>query len=121
MSPEAANICLIDDMRVVIDGMKSIFDTSDHTVVLTAMTPEEGLKAVDEFKKLKVQVVILDTKLVFGDFKGVESGKILEKIREVAPDVKVISVSSGETLEGADVKLYKTFSREEIIDIVNNI
>ena len=79
------------------------------------MTPEEGLKAVDKFKEKEVQIVLLDTVLVPGNSEGDESRKILEKIRKVAPEVKVISFSSDDILEGTDSKLTKDFSREELI------
>lgn len=121
MSPERANICLIDDTPVAIHGLQSIFETSDHKVLLTAQTKEDALKAVDQFKEHRIEVVILDTKLVIGDSEGKEAKEVLEKIRSVAPDVKVITMSSGEPLEGGDLKMHKTYSREQLIDAVNRL
>lgn len=122
MCPERARICVIDNEPLYIQALTIVFETSDdHQVVASAQTIEDAVLLVDKFKELDINVVILDTKLKSGDDEGVKSKKILKKIREVAPNVKVISMSSGTPLKGSDVQMYKHYSREEIIDVVTNL
>lgn len=121
MSPENANICIIDDTPWYITGLKKVFENSDHKVLLTTSTKDEALELVDRFEQNEIDIVLLDTKLVPGDEEGRESGEILKKILKVAPNVKVITMSSGHPLEGGDVKITKLFSRRQIIDTVTNI
>lgn len=121
MSPEKANICIVDDDSIVIYGLTTLFETSDHKVVLTAKTKEAALELIDSFKEKKIDVVILDTKLEDRDYEGKASKEILDKIRQEAPDVKVITMSSGTPLPGGDIRMTKTYSRQELMDAVNSL
>lgn len=121
MTPEKAHICIVDDTPIALEGLERQLETSDHEVILTAQTKDEALKVIELFEEYKINVVLLDTKLVFGDFEGKQAKIVLDQIRSVAPSVKVLTMSSGKPLDGGDAKISKDASRDQIIDLINNL
>jgi DNA-binding NarL/FixJ family response regulator len=78
------------------------------------------LKAIESFKQKGVQVVTLDSNLNTPYSRPGDDGReILEKIKEIHPEVKVISLSI-DPIEGADAKISK-MDVETLENIVTNL
>lgn len=89
--PPKARIFHLDDRKTNRTGLAELLKYSGHEVVLDAGSLPEGLAAVERFRDLKINVAVLD-----GDLHGNPEGgrTVLRKIREVAPDVKTVGLSS---------------------------
>ena len=81
-----AKILVVDDDPSICQAMIAFFsDWKGHTVY-TTQNPEE---AVDLVQKHDPQVVLLDIMM-----PGVHGVEILRRIKQVAPDIKVIMITA---------------------------
>ena len=75
-------IFLIEDNRLLRDGLSAMLTAQGLTVVATARSGEEALR---EVARVKPQVVLLDSALADRD-----SARFVKEVREAFPEVKVI-------------------------------
>lgn len=75
-------IFLIEDNRLLRDGLSAMLSSQGLSVVATARSGEEALR---EVARVKPQMVLLDSAL--GDR---DSARFVKEVREAFPDVKVI-------------------------------
>jgi len=72
-------VCLIDDNRLLRDGLSAMLSARGLTVVATAHSGPEAMK---EFGRVKPQLVLLDSALADRGF--------VQELRQTYPDIKVI-------------------------------
>ena len=84
LSPMARSVAvfLIDDNRLLRDGLSAMLSAKGLSVVATARSGEEALR---EVARVKPQLVLLDSAL--GDR---DSARFVKEVKEAFPDVKVI-------------------------------
>ncbi|MFA6281793.1 MAG: response regulator [Candidatus Omnitrophota bacterium] len=81
-------ILIIDDEIEMLGFLKRIIERTMAVNVLTAQTPEEGIRL---YRENKPDVVFLDLHL--SDIKGTE---VLKKIKEINPQVKAYFITGDE-------------------------
>ena len=116
-----AKVLIVDDAAFMRMMIKDILEKNDFEIVGEA---NNGLVAVDMYKKEKPDVVTMD--ITMPDMDGIAAVK---KIIELNSAAKIIMVSAmgqkpmiKEALEaGAKDFIVKPFDREKIISVLNNL
>ena len=115
-------ILIVDDQRLMCDGLKSMLETNDDIEVVGVAY--DGLQAVRQALQIKPDIILLDIRMPQMD--GVEAvGKIKEKL----PETKVIMLTTFNDREyimnsianGAEGYLLKDMDTDELISSVKNI
>lgn len=104
--PEKAKVFVAEDDPDFLDSLKMVLNDAGHTVTLTANTIEDALSAINNFQIKGIQVASIDGNLRRGVISGSDGRRLVEAIRNTAPDVKIIGMSSG-PIPGVDVDLGK--------------
>ena len=78
-------ILVVDDSSLARRGTRRVLEEAGYTVV----DAEDGLSALERFAIEKPDVVLLDLVM-----KGMYGLDVLQKLREMDPDVRVIVVSA---------------------------
>lgn len=78
-----SKILLVDDHRVVIEGIKSALKEHPEFEVVGEVT--DGLDAVESANTLKPDIMILDISM-----PGLSGVEVAKKIKQVAPKIKII-------------------------------
>lgn len=81
------NILLVEDQKLIRVGLKSIFEDQDEIVV--ASEAETGKEAIEKFRLVKPDVVVMDIGLP--DISGIETAK---RILEINNKAKIIILTS---------------------------
>jgi len=112
-----ANICLIEDTRMIRETLKRILEKIGHNVE-AACDGREGLALFDS---MKFDLVITD--IIMPEVEGIE---VLRTVKSKSPETRVIAMSGGgrvgnmnflklaESL-GADAILYKPVTKKEFM------
>ena len=116
-----ANVLVVDDTAFMRMQIKQILVKEGHSMIGEA---ENGIEAVEQFQKLKPDVVILD--ITMPKMDGIEA---LKKIKEIDPDSKVIICSAVGYQEmlakamqcGAETFIVEPFEAEHLIKAVNKV
>jgi len=116
-----ARILIVDDASFMRGTLKYIVESAQHNVVGMA---KEGGEALELYKKLKPELVMLDILM-----KGVDGLSALKAIRKEEPGAKVIMVTALGQEEkqkearklGASGYIRKPFKQNEIIDEVERV
>ncbi|MDH5738406.1 MAG: response regulator [Gammaproteobacteria bacterium] len=116
-----AKILIVDDASFMRGTLKYIAEGVWHNVVGTA---EEGGEALELYRKLKPDLVILDILM-----KGMDGLSALAAIRKEDPGAKVIMVTALGQEEkqkearklGASGYIRKPFKQKEIIDEIERV
>jgi DNA-binding NarL/FixJ family response regulator len=93
--PTPAKILIADDEKLVRSTLRSLLTEKPNWRVYEAA---DGQAAVDESKRLKPDLVILD--IVMPVMSGIEAAY---EMRRLLPDIKIILMSSHYTVEEAAV------------------
>jgi two-component system chemotaxis response regulator CheY len=115
-----ARILVVDDSSYARGRLRQTLEAHEHTV----FEASSGMQALEGFVVNPPDLVMLD--LTMADLGGME---VLERLREIDPDVKVIVVSADiqrstgrmATEKGAKRFLGKPADPEELIDAVNSV
>jgi two-component system, chemotaxis family, chemotaxis protein CheY len=115
-----AKVLIVDDSGLARRTLRQILESVGCEVV----EAEDGLAALERYFLEKPDVVLLD--LVMRGMYGLD---VLEKLRELDPEVRVVVVSadiqqsSQELVERAGAKAFinKPFDREEILTILDAV
>ncbi|MFP5471468.1 MAG: response regulator [Bacteroidia bacterium] len=119
-----AHIVLVDDHEIVIDSLKYLIENqSNHEVVGKFNQAESALQYIKE-NRLKIEVVVSDIKLP--SMSGID---LTKKIKEFAPQIKVILLSQFSTKEfvvngiknGANGYLLKSTGGVELVASINAV
>ena len=81
----AKKVLVVDDTAVVRKMLKTIYE-NEGWVVLEA---EDGVKAVEIYKRIKPDLVTMDISMVNGD--GITA---TQEIKKIDPDAKIIMISA---------------------------
>ena len=116
-----ANILIVDDAAFMRMMMKDILSKNGYTVVGEA---ENGIKAVEKYKELQPDLVIMD--ITMPEMDGIQSVK---HIKEVKPEAKIIMCSAMgqqamviESIQaGARDFIVKPFQAERVLEAVKKL
>lgn len=111
-------VMIVDDTAYMRNLLKKILESDGYVVVAEA---EDGSDALQFYKRYTPDLVTLDISMPFTN--GV---KVLEKIKAINPDAKVIMVSSSGNKKnvidaakfGASHFIVKPFTREKVLETV---
>lgn len=87
-----AKILVIDDERSIRNVMKEALELEQHKVTCA----EDGFKGLDCLKNEKFDLVFSDIKM-----EGIDGIEVLEKIKELYPEVSVVMISGHGNIETA--------------------
>jgi DNA-binding NarL/FixJ family response regulator len=115
-------VLLVDDHRILRDGVESILTQFDDIEVVGALS--SGEEVVDEFEELKPDVILMD--IVMGGMTGIEATRW---VKERKPETKVILISSEVKKEfvsngikcGIDGYLPKDVDKNTLITAIRNV
>ncbi|UNY97251.1 response regulator transcription factor [Zhouia spongiae] len=119
MSDRRISIVLIDDHSIVVEGLKSLLNTSDMVNVIGEFTT--GSEALHFLEDVYADIVFLDINLP--DINGID---LCRKIRTLLPDTKILALSNHTERNiilqmlnnGANGYVLKNVSREELLKAV---
>ena len=80
------NVLLVDDHILVLDGLRARLELENNINVLG--TANNGLEALDQSKKLKPDVVLMDVSMPV--LNGIEAAK---RFQSEQPDIKILMLS----------------------------
>jgi len=117
MSPKEASVFHFTKKNYALEGVQARLETGKHAVVLSATSINEALEAVGRFEGKNVQVAILD------DFDAEKDDvqTIIQRIRKVAPKVRIIGFSFEGPIRNADASINAYCTTDDLVDIVNKI
>ncbi|MGD8297781.1 MAG: response regulator, partial [Desulfobacterales bacterium] len=113
-------ILVVDDELIVRDSLKEWLVEEGFSVDMAA----SGLEALDQLTKQSYQLMLLDIKM-----PGMDGVEVLQKAREISPELKVIMMTAYATVEtaveamkiGALDYLVKPFDPETMVPMVLRI
>jgi len=117
------NIFVIDDHPVLIEGVKSVFDSSEDKIKVVGFA-FSAKEALSKLKRSSAKVILLDLRMP--EFNGVELCSILKK---EFPDKKVIAFT-GETdtamlfnvwMNKVDAILMKGCNKQELVSTIHAV
>lgn len=116
-----STVLIVDDAKFLREKLKEIFENSGFSVVGEA---ENGLEAVELYKKLKPDIVTMD--ITMPKMNGVEAVKM---IKELYPKAKIIMCSAigqqkmvVEAIEaGAKDFIVKPFDEFRVLEAVKHV
>lgn len=110
------NILLVEDDELLTSALKLSLSKNGHQVMGTA---EDGIEAIDKFKKLEPDIVIMD--LILPKKHGIDT---LKEIIAYNPDAKIIVITGASHMSlitdainaGAFSYLMKPFETKALLD-----
>jgi len=114
-------ILAVDDSRVSLMKIQRLLESTDYTVIASA---QSGVDAIEQYKKVNPDIVLLD--IVMPDMDGVG---VLERLRETDANARVIMVSSMGTQEkvsecvakGAKSFLMKPYEKDDLLRVLETL
>jgi DNA-binding NarL/FixJ family response regulator len=88
------HVLIVDDQKFVRDTLRTLFKTEEPHWELSEAA--DGKEAVAVFRKAEPDVVVLDIVM-----KGMNGVGAAYQMREIAPDAKIVFISSHYTTEDA--------------------
>ena len=104
--PEKAKVFIAEDDADFLDTLRPVLEDAGHTITFTADSLESALSAIGDFKRLGIQVAIVDGNLNPNVRSGTDGRQLVNTIRRLSPDVRIIGMSSG-SIPNVDVDLGK--------------
>ncbi len=101
--PEKARVFVNEDRPDWQRTIGSELEKAGHIVVGKATSFDQAYDAVETYGRLKVQAATVDGSLTEKN----DGDRLAARIRERAPGVKIVSLSGGSPVEGADVDVGK--------------
>ncbi len=117
---KSLKVLIVDDEEPVVMFMKSYFRRRK----ISAYTATSGHQALEEFERVKPDLVLLD--IIMEDLDGFE---ILKEIKKKSPDTKVIMITGRQDAQakqissklGADGFIRKPIVIEEFDQIISDV
>ncbi len=110
MTPENANVYLVEDNESLRESTKALLELDGHNVVAEAATLDEALEGISKARDAGVQVAVVDGNLSQNDLSGNDGNTVADALRKAIPGIKIISYSSDEQDYG-DVHVSKDVRR----------
>jgi len=123
MKHEKITLALVDDHRIVIDGLISML--KGHETFQFAFATTDPREVVDKLREQPVDVLLTDVMM-----PGINGNSLAKKVRENFPDIKILALSmSGEgdvineMINDADISGYvlKNIGKQELIKAIEKI
>jgi len=123
MKTDKIKIAIVDDHRIVIDGIKSLLQ--DHPAFVIAAIAEDGAQMLDMLKQQPVDVLLTD--IMMPEMTG---QRLAKEVRKNFPSIKILALSmSGqgeivnEMINDADISGYvlKNIGKEELCTAIEKI
>ena len=117
----AKTILLVDDAAIMRMMLKDIFTKNGYDVVGEA---ENGLKAIEKYKELKPQLVIMD--ITMPEMNGIQATKGIKEIDDSALVVMCSAMGQQsmviESIQaGARDFIVKPFQHDRVLDAVQKV
>lgn len=114
---------VVDDSAFMIKNLKRMLESFDTEVLATAEDGTEAVEVVEE-KGSELDFITLD--ITMPEMDGLEA---LEKIKDMAPEVKVVMVSAmgqedtvkKSVMKGAEHFIVKPFEREDVHEKLDGV
>lgn len=114
---------VVDDSAFMVKNLKRMLESFDADVIDTA---EDGTEAVDIVEEKKDELDFMTLDITMPEMDGIEA---LEKITEIAPDLKVVMVSAmgqedtvkKSVMKGAAHFIVKPFEREDVHEKLDGV
>jgi len=115
-------ILLVDDEEIIRSAGKNILEDMGFTVLIA----ENGLKAVELYKAMSMEIDIVIMDVIMPEMSGVEAFSIMKKIN---PDCKIIMISGQSRKDdiekmkqsGLSAFLEKPFTDEGLMEIIDEV
>lgn len=122
METEEIKILVVDDHRIVLDGLCSLLTDADGFRCVGTL--ENGQQALDRLKLIRVDVVLMDIDMPVMD--GIEA---TTRIKRTMPDVKVISLTHHNERAmvqrlmdcGSDGYVLKNIDRDGLLNAIRTV
>src|SRR5688572_5477802 len=123
MKNEKITLALVDDHRIVIDGLMSLL--KGHETFQFAFATTEPREVIDKLHQQPVDILLTDVMM-----PGLTGNQLAKKVRENFPGVKILALSmSGEgdlineMINDADISGYvlKNIGKQELIKAIEKI
>ncbi len=118
---EQKTVFVCEDHRIIVDGLQLLFENSDYQLIGHT---QDGRKLLDELKRLKPRILILDLNL-----SGIDGLELLSQIRKTKIELHVviltmyqneILVNQAKNL-GAQAFLLKNASNSELLNALGQL
>ena len=118
-----ANILLVEDMSGIRDSLEMILEMAGHKVA-SQKDGESGIKALSEGN---YDILITDILM-----PGVDGTEVIMQCKQTKPNIKILAISAGGkgvsadaalqiASQKADATMQKPFSKEELLDKINEL
>jgi len=121
MSPEHANVIIIEDENFFAEYLKETLEMEGHTVVGIARTFKEGESLIQNCQKEQIHAAIIDGNLSRGAKDGTEGQQLAELSRKILPSTKVIAYSGDEQPWSDYPKVTKRTGVIEVSELIKQI
>lgn len=114
------NVLLADDTLIAREGWKRILETAENIVVVgEAVSPIDAIKKIQD---LYPDVLLMDLRWFGDDTAGqaaIREVKMLSKKTRIIAITAYENLIQGARMAGADAALTKTFTREELLTLID--
>jgi DNA-binding NarL/FixJ family response regulator len=122
MNPNPIRICLVDDQRLMRDGLRTLLELEDDLKVIGEA--EDGLSGVQVVEQLRPDVVLMDIRM-----PGIDGVEATRRIRSRWPEARVVILTTFDDdatifeglRAGALGYLLKDVSGEELAEAVRKV
>lgn len=102
-----ANICLIEDDKMVRESLQRILEKMGHTVTAA----HNGRVGLDAVERMSFELLITD--IIMPEVEGIE---VIRTVKEKSPKTRIIAMSGGGRVGNTDfLKVAKSLGADEIV------
>lgn len=122
MDKKPIRVLLADDTLIAREGLKIILETAADIQVIDEVNHAQ--QTLNKVKELSPDVLLMDLKWFGDDTAGWTA---IKEVKAYNPQIKVIALTAYENLirdarlAGADAALTKTFSREDLLNLIREL
>lgn len=122
MTPDNAKVFVIDDDEATQEIIAEVLKIAGHTVAGIALNLNDALSVIPTLEEKGVQIATVDGNLTKEDASGHDGKTIVAAIRQQAPKVKIIGLTSDRLgVEGADVNIHKRDTVRKLEEVIRDL